>query len=67
MTEALQLTTQLHVVVDLAVEDKSELPVEAEHWLIASRCQIEYGESAKSEADGSRGVDPLSVRAAMAK
>jgi hypothetical protein len=51
MTKALELAPQLHVVVNLAVEDESETPVATAHGLIAGARQIEDGESPKSEAD----------------
>ena len=64
MTGSLQLGSDLHEVVDLAVENHPHGPVFVGQRLVAGR-QIDDAQTAVSEAEAGRDVESVRVRAAM--
>jgi len=64
VTELFQLRTEFEVVVDLAVEDDSRRAILVVNGLLAA-FEVDDGEAAHREADGTVDVVSVFVRAAM--
>src|SRR5687768_15782295 len=64
VTSSFEITAQLVVVVDLAVENDPHRPIFVGQWLIAARA-IDDGEAPVSEGVPGRATDGAAVRTAM--
>jgi hypothetical protein len=65
-TERLQLSSQLEVIIDLAVEDDDAMSIRERHWLRAAG-EIDYRKPTMTEVNslGLLNIKSLSVRAAV--